>query len=199
VAEGAQALADEEAADLDELYRLVEQHAAQTGATVKLHELLAGSEVIDRCEDPVLDEEGRPLSELDEMRAKSQERAYQRMVDGVSLHSVHRVEPAEHQKGLRFATNFGTQVIVAFIGAFLLGYYFVETFVAPESFNAKVIAGAACSFATLLLETLLLVIHEHKLTMIHTRQTKQDKRSRRLVAVRPPVAPSKSEPEKKDD
>eukprot|EP00439_Symbiodinium_sp_Y106_P082300 s25_g21.t1 len=131
---------------------------------------------------------------------KSNERAYQRMVDGVSLHSVHRVEPAEHQKGLRFATNFGTQVIVAFIGAFLLGYYFVETFVAPDSFNAKVIAGAACSFATLLLETLLLVIHEHKLTMIHAkRQTKQEKRSRRLVAVRQPAAPSKSEPEKKDD
>eukprot|EP00439_Symbiodinium_sp_Y106_P081589 s25_g20.t1 len=72
VADGAKALADEEAADLDELYRLVEQHATQTGATVKLHELLTGSEVVDRCEDPVLDEEGRPLSELDEMRAKSQ-------------------------------------------------------------------------------------------------------------------------------
>ncbi|OLP97461.1 putative peptidyl-prolyl cis-trans isomerase [Symbiodinium microadriaticum] len=85
VAEGAQALADEEAADLDELYRLVEQHAAQTGATVKLHELLAGSEVIDRCEDPVLDEEGRPLSELDEMRAKSQVKDY----DG-SGHRKHR-------------------------------------------------------------------------------------------------------------
>ena len=38
---------------------------------------------------------------------------------------------------LKFGKIKKGEVIVAFIGAFLLGYYFVETFVAPESFNAK--------------------------------------------------------------
>ena len=44
------------------------------------------------------------------------------MVEGVApLTGQTRTEPLPHQQGLRFATNFGTQVIVAFIGAFLFG------------------------------------------------------------------------------
>eukprot|EP00913_Durusdinium_trenchii_P000054 g50.t1 len=111
---------------------------------------------------------------------KCQERAYQRMVDGVApLTGRTKTQPLPHQQGLRFATNFGTQVIVAFIGAFLLGYYFVETFVAPESFNAKVIAGAGCSFATLLLETMLLVVHEQKQSMVEKKREKETQKSQK--------------------
>lgn len=168
-----------------------------------MHELLSGCEVVDRLEAPVLNEDGEPLSELQQMRAASQERAYQRMVDGVApLTGRTKTQPLPHQQGLRFATNFGTQVIVAFIGAFLLGYYFVETFVAPESFNAKVIAGAGCSFATLLLETMLLVVHEQKQSMVEKKREKETQKSqksfrRKVVAVQT-EAPKNAE-EKKDD
>merc|ERR1711920_1200026 len=87
-----------------------------------------------------------------------------------------KAELGEHQKGLKFATNFATQVLVAFIGAFLLGYFFIETFVAPENFNAKVIAGAGCSFCTLLLESVLFVVHESKDQMIQEHRAKLDRK-----------------------
>ncbi|CAJ1456039.1 unnamed protein product [Effrenium voratum] len=164
-----------------------------------MHELLVGSEVVERREAPALGEDGQPLSELEQLRAASQERAYQRMVDGVTPLRTSKTEPLAHQQGLKFATNFGTQVIVAFIGAFLLGYYFVETFVAPDNFNAKVIAGAACSFATLLLETMLLVVHEQKQSMIQQkRESAKTKSSRRVVAVKEPVEPKPSLDKKED-
>ncbi|CAL1135646.1 unnamed protein product [Cladocopium goreaui] len=201
-AEGAKEVAQQSACELDELYRLADEHLKLTQEPVKMHELLATAEVVERREVPALGEDGEPLSELEQMRAASQERAYQRMVDGVApLTGQRRTEPLPHQQGLRFATNFGTQVIVAFIGAFLLGYYFVETFVAPESFNAKVIAGASCSFATLLLETFLLVIHEQKQTIMEKKREKHaQKTARKVVAVQHPKNEEpKSGQEKKDD
>mmetsp|Transcript_7219 Transcript_7219/g.14912 ORF Transcript_7219/g.14912 Transcript_7219/m.14912 type:complete len:151 (+) Transcript_7219:90-542(+) len=119
------------------------------------------------------------------MRMESQERRYQQMVKGAApVAKLRSQEPGEHQQGLQFATNFATQVIVAFIGAFLLGYFFVETFVAPESFTAKVIAGAFCSFFTLLMETCLLVVHEQKKEMIEQKERERDDRKKRLPVVR---------------
>eukprot|EP00930_Biecheleria_cincta_P083880 TRINITY_DN73380_c0_g1_i1.p1 TRINITY_DN73380_c0_g1~~TRINITY_DN73380_c0_g1_i1.p1 ORF type:complete len:231 (+),score=57.92 TRINITY_DN73380_c0_g1_i1:85-777(+) len=177
-AEGAKALAAEDSADLDELYRLEKRHCELGGAPAKLHELLDGTEVVERRESPLLGEDGAPLSELELMRRQSQERSYQRMVDGVApLTGLRRVEPDVNHQGIRFATNFGTQVIVAFIGAFVLGYFFVENFVAPHNFNAKVIAGACCSFATLLLETLLLVVHEEKVARNDKKREKIEQRA----------------------
>merc|ERR1711977_703660 len=96
---------------------------------------------------------------------------YQRMVSGVSPTWAKKLskEKSDFQTGVKFATNFATQVVVAFIGAFALGYFFVETFVDPDSFTTKVIAGAGCSFFTLLLETCLLVVHEQKEEMIQAK------------------------------
>ena len=42
-------------AELDELYRLAEEHQKISQEMVKMHELLAGAEVVERCEVPVLD------------------------------------------------------------------------------------------------------------------------------------------------
>eukprot|EP00933_Yihiella_yeosuensis_P066381 TRINITY_DN7062_c1_g1_i1.p1 TRINITY_DN7062_c1_g1~~TRINITY_DN7062_c1_g1_i1.p1 ORF type:complete len:236 (+),score=53.87 TRINITY_DN7062_c1_g1_i1:133-840(+) len=197
VADGAKDLVDKECVDLDELYRLADEHSKAGGAEVKLHELMQGSEVVDRIEEEPTGPDGAPLSEIEKMRLQSQERAYQKMVDGVApLTGQKRVEPSLHQRGLRFATNFGTQVIVAFIGGFILGYYFVENFVAPDSFSAKVIGGAACSFGTLLLETLLLVVHEHRLDICEASREKHKKRKEAARAKARVVRLSEKEDEK---
>eukprot|EP00929_Paragymnodinium_shiwhaense_P070776 TRINITY_DN35895_c0_g1_i1.p1 TRINITY_DN35895_c0_g1~~TRINITY_DN35895_c0_g1_i1.p1 ORF type:complete len:273 (+),score=74.62 TRINITY_DN35895_c0_g1_i1:80-820(+) len=174
LAEGSKEQAKEEAVDLDELYRLVGEHEKKGGTPPKLHELLEGSEVIERRR-----AEERELTEIERIRLQAQERAYQRSVHGLAVDPVlsakKRKEPGEGAgAALKFATNFGTQVMVAFIGAFALGYFFVETFV-TQDFNAKVISGAACSFATLLLETLLLVVHESKERMIDETRGKMER------------------------
>merc|ERR1712039_1111472 len=110
------------------------------------------------------------------MRLEAEERAYQRSVNGYAPIRKEKREPTFSQSGLKFATNFATQVFVAFVGAFLFGYYFVETFVSEDNFSAKVIFGAACSFATLLLETCLLVVHEQKQRMIEQKKLKEEQR-----------------------
>eukprot|EP00747_Dinoflagellata_sp_TGD_P168650 gnl/TRDRNA2_/TRDRNA2_195568_c0_seq1.p1 gnl/TRDRNA2_/TRDRNA2_195568_c0~~gnl/TRDRNA2_/TRDRNA2_195568_c0_seq1.p1 ORF type:complete len:244 (-),score=67.41 gnl/TRDRNA2_/TRDRNA2_195568_c0_seq1:107-838(-) len=163
---------NEDMIDLDEVYRIVEEHHQKGGTPAKIHELLEGSEVVDRRQS-----EEAPMTELERMRLKSQERQYQQSVQGVApLAKVRKKEATEQQQGIRFATNFATQVIVAFIGAFALGYFFVETFVDEHNFVAKVIAGAFCSFFTLLLESCLFIVHESKERMItDVRQRKEDK------------------------
>mmetsp|Transcript_87760 Transcript_87760/g.281835 ORF Transcript_87760/g.281835 Transcript_87760/m.281835 type:complete len:154 (-) Transcript_87760:77-538(-) len=71
---------------------------------------------------------------------------------------------------------------------FLLGYFFVETFVSQDNNVLKVIAGAACSFCTLLLETCLLMVHESKETMIEHKRTQSDiregQRKKKLAALK---------------
>lgn len=179
-------LVDAEDADLDEIYRLVEEHTKLGGDPPQLYELMQGSEVVRRKELPLEAEGGGPMSELERMRLEAQERSYQRMIQGVApVTRQRRKDPGEGQYALKFATSFATQAIVAFIGAFLFGYYFVETFVSPDAFNAKVIAGAACSFSTLLLETVLLVIHEQKEQMKADKEQQREERlKRRLVPVK---------------
>jgi len=178
-------LAGELSIDLDELYRLADEHARLGGEPVRIHELMEGSEVVGRraAQEP-------EMTELERMRLESQERSYQRMVQGVTpMNAKKRKEHSEQMAGFQWATNFGTQVLVAFVGAFLLGYYFVETFVAPDSMSIKVVAGAACSFATLLLETCLLVVHDSKEQMIErklqeaaSRQKQQARKKQDIVS-----------------
>jgi len=169
-----------ESVDIDELYRLAAEQSERSGKNVCVHELLAGAEIVERRE-----ANGPALSDLERLRLQSEERKYQQMVRGVAPLTGAK---AKQQQGLSpangfsFATNFATQVAVAFIGAFALGFYFVETFVAPGNFEAKVIAGAFCSFATLLLETLLLVIHAQKEEMIEQKRHQQEERGKRRPA-----------------
>merc|ERR1712087_771256 len=101
----------------------------------------------------------------------------------------------EAYQGLNWATNFGTQAIVAFVGAFLLGYFFVETFIDQDNVTKKVIAGAFCSFCTLLLETCLLMVHESKEEMIKKKnQEREEKEKRRLIKIAEASAKAASPP-----
>lgn len=174
-ADGAEEHAQEESIDLDDVYRLADEHCKSSGASVDIQDLLKDSEVTSRkvCADP----REANLTEVELMRLQAEERKYQRMVDKVAPNTKKgKIEPAS--QGLKFASNFATQVGVAFIGAFLLGYFFVETFVSRDSFNAKVIAGAMCSFCTLLVETCLLVVHEQKETMINQKEEERAKKAK---------------------
>jgi len=172
--------ASAESVDIDELYRLAAEHGKCTKTNVNLNEMLAGAEIVERREAT-----GPALSDLERMRLGSEERKYQQMVRGVA--PLTGAKAKQRQGGsfassFSFATNFATQAAVAFIGAFALGFYFVETFVAPGNFEAKVIAGAFCSFATLLLETSLLVVHEQKEQMIEQKRNEREERSKRRPA-----------------
>merc|ERR1712139_631018 len=107
---------------------------------------------------------------------RSEERAYQNSVSNLKPLQKSKKAGDDHANdlsGYKWATNFGMQVIVAFIGAFALGYYFVETFVDPDYTTGKVLAGAGCSFATLLLEVVLFVIHDQKEEMIKKKRQAQ--------------------------
>merc|ERR1719210_889197 len=128
------------------------------------------------------------MTEVERLRADAEERKYQRMIAGVAPNSAakKKLEGMQPYQAINWATNFGTQVLVAFIGAFLLGYFFVETFVDPTNTTLKVCAGACCSFLTLLLETCLLMVHESKDEMIKRknkeREEKQEKQRRQRSA-----------------
>lgn len=183
-ASSAHAFIDDASIDIDEFYRIAEEHQRAGGESVKIHELLAGAEVVSRCasEEP-------ELTELQRMRIDAQERAYQRMVSGVAPLKGRKKEGVlTDMQGLSWATNFGVQAIAAFIGAFLFGYYFVETFVDQENTTFKIVAGAACSFCTLLLETCLLMVHESKEEMIEKKrkqvEEKERERARKLAAAK---------------
>lgn len=166
------ALATEDKVDMDEIYRLADEHQKAGGDFVQVHELLEGAEVVGRVQPP------RPaMTELEKMRVDAEERKYQRMVEAVA--PDRKRKSAGDQVGeFSWATNFGTQVIVAFIGAFALGYFFVEVFVAPDNQVLKVIAGAACSFCTLLVETCLLMVHETKERMIESKHQEREERAK---------------------
>merc|ERR1719387_1136182 len=116
------------------------------------------------------------MTEIERIRLQSQERAYQKSVAGLRpLQKSQKDAKDNDMSGFKWATNFGLQVIVAFIGAFALGYFFVETFVSQDNQVAKVLAGAGCSFATLLLEVTLWVVHEQKEEMIKKKRLTRDK------------------------
>eukprot|EP00927_Polykrikos_kofoidii_P017742 TRINITY_DN18104_c0_g1_i1.p1 TRINITY_DN18104_c0_g1~~TRINITY_DN18104_c0_g1_i1.p1 ORF type:complete len:258 (-),score=65.12 TRINITY_DN18104_c0_g1_i1:283-966(-) len=176
--DGAKEHRDADVVDMDELYRLVSEHQKKVGdGAPKLHELLEGSEVVERVDNRGVDN----LTEVERMRLESQERAYQRSVGGLVKDSAsqakRRKDPTTNVgSALGFASNFASQTLVAFIGGFAFGYFFVETFVAQDNFEAKVIAGAACSFLTLLLETVLLVVRESKESKIEEQRKKEEKR-----------------------
>jgi len=173
-AAGAADAVNEDAIDLDQIYRLANEHQKLGGKNVKVHELLEGSEVVSRVKTAESE-----MTDLERLRSEAEERKYQRMVEGVApLNQSKKKSAGAHIEGLSFATNFGTQVLVAFIGAFALGYFFVETFVAPDNSTLKVIAGAACSFLTLLLETCLLMVHESKEEMIARKQRQRDEKAK---------------------
>mmetsp|Transcript_87760 Transcript_87760/g.281834 ORF Transcript_87760/g.281834 Transcript_87760/m.281834 type:complete len:175 (-) Transcript_87760:318-842(-) len=111
--------ADDESVDMDEVYRLASEHEKLGGEQVKVHELLEGAEVLNR-----IPAEAPPMTELEEMRLKSEERKYQRSVQGVAPLYGRKKNEGFDVAGFSFATNFGTQVIVAFIGAFFAGLFF---------------------------------------------------------------------------
>lgn len=180
--EAARGLADEERIDMDEVYRFADEHQKLGGDIVKVHELLEGSEVVSRKK-----ASEAHLTELERLRLDAEERKYQRMVEKVAPTHASKRHTDNSIEGLSWATNFGTQVLVAFVGAFALGYFFVETFVSTDM-TVKVIAGAGCSFLTLLLETCLLVVHESKTVMIDKKLARREeeatKRSRLAAARR---------------
>jgi len=181
-ADGAKELADADSVDLDELYRFSAEHSAAGGTPVRLHEILADAEVVERKRKDY----SRPdMTEVEKMRAQAEERKYQNSVKGLvvdpAIMRAKRHDPTENAgAAMKFATNFATQTVVAFVGAFILGYMFVETFIDAENFNAKMIAGAGTSFCTLLVEVLLLVVHEQKDHMIEEKREKEDMKAKEV-------------------
>jgi len=146
--------------DMDVVFAAVEK----AKDAPSLSTLLEGTEVV-RREKKV--EDLSQYSEMEILRFKAAEKAYQR--------SVASVKPWERDTSvhgeMRDVSNtvaFAMQFVLAFIGAFALGYYFVETFV-MDDIAMKVVAGGVCAFSTLMLESVLFIIRDNKNTDLQKR------------------------------
>ncbi len=104
------------------------------------------------------------LSEIEKMRLKGDERQYQRMVKSITALGD-TANSYQFGNGLKEASKaFGLagNLIVAFIGAFLCGWFLCETFIDSEDISKKAVLGGICSFFTLILEAILLILRDEK-------------------------------------
>ena len=59
---------------------------------------------------------------------------------------------------------FAYSFIISFIGGFACGYFMCEIWIAPDNVAAKALAGGIGAFLTLLVDTTLFLLREHKVT-----------------------------------
>jgi hypothetical protein len=137
-----------EEVEIDEVYTLAE------GRGVGVQELLEGSVVRRRVHAPPA-----PLTELEALRQRSGERRYQRLA---SCCPKGGAGFAEEVKAMSTATALAGHFILAFVGAFVLGYYFTEVILGVEGHAVKVLAGGGCCAVTMVLEVMLFIIREER-------------------------------------
>ena len=151
--------------EIDEVYRIVSQFNESRPADeyVEISALLDGCEIV-RREPQHQTANLSALSEMELMRLKADERRYQKSIANVAtaLHGTGggKSEIKSASESLAFASHF----ILAFGSAFLLGYYLGEYVFGFEKAEFKYIVGGACSFATLILESVLFIIRDQKQT-----------------------------------
>ena len=150
---------DQDDVEIDEIHELIQDFNKKNKKRkpVLMHEVLEGCQTTQRIPAPAPE-----LSEVEEMRARAAERQYQKSIEKskptLRSHERDMSDVSVASKTSAFAGHF----VIAFAGAFALGYYFIETFVDPENFTLKAIAGGITSFLTLIIEAVLFIIYEEK-------------------------------------
>ncbi|CEM14381.1 unnamed protein product [Vitrella brassicaformis CCMP3155] len=151
--------------ELDHLIQLVEEHNAPLPARhhVKLHELMDGAGVVRRSTEGDGEEN---LSEMDRLRRRREEAAYQRSIHKVTASGsaggggggVLGGETVQQYRGsLALAGNF----ILCLVGSFLAGYYLC-VYLEVESITTRALVSACFAFVCLLMEVVLFIIFEEK-------------------------------------
>ncbi|CAD7941811.1 unnamed protein product [Amoebophrya sp. A25] len=130
------------------------------------------------------DDPSSNLTEIECMRLRQEERAYQRSVANVTVqgHQTARRDIRAASEGIATAGHF----VLSFVGAFLCGFYICELFIVDE-IALKATVGGICSFATLLLEAALLLVREQR----QEKRRKTEERRRACEAI--PVKSKKQE------
>ena len=154
--------------EIDEVYRLSAEHNERyPGDLVDVGELLKDSHLVYRSRPP-----GPPaatgMTEMEVMRRKAEERKYQRSIAGVG--KMQSVTAVSDVKAASESITFATHFIFAFASAFLVGYYLGEYVLELQKEEHKYILGGACSFLTLILESVLFIIREEKAVMIESKK-----------------------------
>eukprot|EP00746_Dinoflagellata_sp_MGD_P010652 gnl/MRDRNA2_/MRDRNA2_122058_c0_seq1.p1 gnl/MRDRNA2_/MRDRNA2_122058_c0~~gnl/MRDRNA2_/MRDRNA2_122058_c0_seq1.p1 ORF type:complete len:224 (+),score=54.08 gnl/MRDRNA2_/MRDRNA2_122058_c0_seq1:71-742(+) len=196
------ALVDE--ISLDKVYALVDERQKRAQKEKKkqppmVHELMEGSEVVHRKQL----QSDQELTPVERLRLESEERKYQRSVQDVGPLKFKPTGTTEDHTGqhLKLATGMAGQFIVAFVGAFALGFYFVENFV-TDDFTTKALSGAGVSFLTLLVEVLLFIIREEKQSSKFAYEKKTARKLKTIGEMKEEEKPpqkQKSKMEKKKD
>lgn len=146
-----------EQVDMDLVFDAIEAEKVKGRRSPSLSELLKGTEVVGRHRKQ---EDLSHLSEIEILRLKADEKAYQRSVASVKPWQRDS-SVGQDLRDMSSSISVAMQFFLAFIGAFAFGYYFVETFV-QDDLALKVLAGGVCSFVTLLVESLLFIIRDNK-------------------------------------
>ena len=151
--------------EVDEIY----QHVAEFNKAcpfqtqgVDVADLLKDSQIVYRTNDST---SSRSMSEMEQMRAQAEERRYQRSISNLGI-SSNLLSMKSDVRSASESISFATHFILAFISAFLVGYYLGEYVFDFRTEEYKYILGGACSFATLILESILFIIREEKKTMV---------------------------------
>jgi hypothetical protein len=149
--------------EIDDVYKAVTafNNSHTPEESIEIASLLETSEII-RRERSDRSMNLSTLTELEQMRLRAEERRYQRSIENVvTMKKSNNSDIRSMSESIAFASHF----ILAFGSAFLLGYYLGEYLFGFEKSEHKYMVGGACSFATLILESILFIIRDNKQNM----------------------------------
>jgi hypothetical protein len=154
---------DSDMVEIDDVYKVVAKFNDSNPAEecVEIATVLAGTAIVKR-EPFSRDMSG--LSEIELMRLKAEERRYQKSIENIPSLSIKSNGEKSEVKSVSESVAFASHFVLAFGSAFLLGYYLGEYMFEFQKEEYKYIVGGACSFATLILESLLFIIRDQKQT-----------------------------------
>ena len=145
--------------EMDELYKVVGRFNEKfPKESVEISTLIEGSEIEKKPSESTSHHE---LSEIELMRLRADERRYQRSIENLSSLKSKAKEKSE-VKSMSESIAFASHFVLAFASAFLLGYYLGEYVFDFQKDEYKYMVGGACSFLTLILESVLFIIRDQK-------------------------------------
>lgn len=146
----------EKSVDLDELLEIVTRfNSGNSCEQVDIADLTRDCRVVNRAHR----NECIKQTELERMRSTAEERRYQRSIS--NLKSKTSISFAPEVKEMSQSMLFATHFVMAFLGAFLFGYFSTSIFL-EWSVTSSAAAGTAAAVATLILETTLLILRDAK-------------------------------------
>lgn len=145
--------------EIDELYNAVAKfNDSHPDEMIEISALIENAKIVRKEPNPAGVDHAK-FSEMEILRMKAEERKYQKAIQNiVSMKSVDRSDIRSASESIAFASHF----VLAFGSSFLLGYYLGEYMFGFEKAEYKYMVGGACSFATLILESVLFIIRDLK-------------------------------------